>query len=364
VIKSKHEIRMSDTTSTTNDEPHPLIGVLLEEDLQAIEQAIAAGWDINSYMRLDEYSQITAVNLALTHQKEKLLDFLLARKPDMNPSYDPPLIHAIYSGCSAKTLQKLVTHGARLDGVNQVGVNAYHAAIHMKQYDLLPEIYRLGLPLDADGAVALRSAAFNRQFEAVKFFVEHGIDVNARKPDMVHPDNPSTVAVAARNGDMEMVKYLVEHGADVMLTNEYGDRAYTSALAAEHYEVAEYLKGLEPPEWHTEAYHLRRIEGYALPSNLVDLLRSKERRIPLEGCYPKYIEFHPLEGVKELNWKGTRLLDLLAKVDDYWETGYLVWSPKHQKIAHADYEHDHFAVLCTWKNFIANPSKWIARLPT
>lgn len=355
---------MNYSTATNNAASDPFISVLLDEDFQAIERAIADGWDINSYMRVGEYSQVTAVNLALTHHKEKLLDFLLARKPHLNPSYDPPLIHAIYSGCSVNTMEKLIAHGARLDGVNQVGVNAYHAAIHMKRYDLLPEIYRLGLPLDADGAVALRSAAFNRQLEAVKFFVEHGIDVNARTPDMVHPDNPSTIAVAARNGDMEMVKYLVEHGADLTLTNEYGDRAYTSALAAEHYEVAEYLKGLEPLGWDSEAYHLRRVESYGPPPGLVELLRSKDRRIPLEGCYPKYIEFHPLEGVKELNWKGIRLLDLLAKVDDYWEIGYLVWSPKHQKVAHADYEHDQFTVLCTWRNFIAKPSKWIARLST
>lgn len=354
---------MSDSSNTTNEPgPDPFIAVLLEENFPAIERAIASGWDINSYMRASKYTWTTAVNLALTHRKEELLDFLLARQPDLNPSIDPPLIHAIQDGCSLEIIQKLAAHGARLNGVNQVGVNAYHAALQVKRFDLLPQILRLGLPLDANVAVAFRNAAYNRQLEAVKFFVEHGIDVNARRPDMVHPDNPSAVAVAARNGDMEMVKYLAEHGADITLTNEYGDRPYTYALASKHEQVAEYLKGLEPPEWHTEAYHLRRIESYSPPAELVDLLRSKDRRIPLECDPPQYIEFHRVEGVKELRWKGNRLLDLLAVVDDYWETGYLVWSPKHQKVAHADYEHDRFTVLCTWKNFRANPSKWIGRI--
>jgi ankyrin repeat protein len=340
----------------------PIISLLAEENIPALQAAVATGWDIDRAIRMSDISSETPVNFALSHGKERLLDFLLAHKPDLNPSYDPPLICAIGNGCPMSTLEKLIAHGARLDGTNQVGTNAYQAALYAGRFELLPEIFRLGLSPAADGGSSLRSAAFNRQFAAVKFLVEHGVDSNARRPDMVFPNNPSTVAVAARNGDFAMVKYLVEHGADITLTDEYGDRPYTEALKAKHAELADYLKSLEPAEWHTDTYHLRRIAPYKPPPTLVELLQRADRRIALEHCYPKFIVFHSLQHVKEINWKEHKLLDLLAEVDDFWESGYLVWSPHHKKVAHADYEHGQFTVLCSWTNFIANPSKWIGRL--
>lgn len=340
----------------------PIVSLLREENIPALEQALASGWDINRSVRLSEYSWTSPLNLAVSEGKEKLLEFLIERKADLNPRMDPPLLEAIGNGCPLSTIEKLLAHGARLNGINQVGTNAYLAALYANRFELLSEFFRLGLPIDADGGSALRSAVFNRQLDAVKFFIEHGHDPNARIPDMVHPDNPTAVAVAARNGDFAMVKYLVEQGADVTLTNEYGDRPYTNALKARHVEMQEYLQAHEPGEWHTEEFHLRRMANYEVPPQLIQFLRSADRRIELEDCWPKFIEFHPLAHVTELTWKRSKVLDLLAEVDNYDETGYLVWSPRHGKIAHADIEHDQFTVLCTWKNFIAKPSKWIGRL--
>ena len=348
--------------SVTDDSADPIVSVLLEENIPALAQALGSGWDINRELRLSQYSSMTPVNLALCYDKQQLLDFLLERKADLNARIDPPIIWAIGNNCPLPILEKLIAHGARLDRVNQVGTNAYLAALYAKRFELLGEIFRLGLAIDADGGQALRSAAFARQFEAVKFFIEHGHDPNAHVPDMVFPDNPTAVSIAARNGDIEMVTYLVAHGADITLSNEYGDRPYTHALKAKHVELQEYLKAREPVEWHTDEYHLRRMAEHRVPPALIEFLRGTERRIALEGCYPKYIEFHTLAHVKEVAWQGDKLLDLLAEVDDFWETGYLVWSRRHSKVAHADYEHGHFTVLCTWQNFIAKPSKWISRL--
>jgi uncharacterized protein len=346
------------------DAPDPMVSLLREENIPALEQALASGWDIDRFLRLSQYSWMSPLNLALSEGRDKLLDFLIERKADLNPKQDPPLIWAIGNGCPMSTIEKLIARGARLDGINQVGTNAYLAALYANRFELLSEFFRLGLPIDADGGQAMRSAVFNRKLDAVKFFIEHGHDPNARTADMVHPDNPTAVAVAARNGDFEIVKYLVEQGADITLTNEYGDRPYTNALKAKHVELQEYLKAREPSEWHTEESHLRRMATYQVPPDLIQFLKSADRRIELEDCWPKYIEFHPLEHVKELTRKRSKVLDLLAEVDNYDETGYLVWSPRHGKVAHADIEHDQFTVLCTWKSFIAKPSKWIGRLCT
>lgn len=355
-----------ETTTTLHPQADPIARPLLEEDIAALEQALELGWDINEPIKASYDWGQRPINLALAHQKEKALDFLLAHRVDLNFPYFNPLISAICDGCPVSTLEKLIAHGARIDATNQVGWGAYQAAISAKRFDLLPALVRLGLPMPADGGKALRRAVFDRQLGAVKFLVEHGYDVNLRGPDAVFSGNPTAVGLAARNGDLETVRYLVEHGADLTLIDEYGQRAYSCAVKSGNHELAQFIKSREPAHWHTDEHHERRIAAYEPPDGLVEILKQSNRRVDLSvgGYHPKFIEFHPLEGVIELNWKGRKLLDLLAIVDNHWETGYLVWSPSHRKIGHADYEHGQLTMLCTWKNFSADPSKWIAKLPT
>jgi len=355
----------------TLSESDYLLGVadetlLLAEDIPALERALHSGWDINRQIRTSDTWYSSPVNVALSHRKDRLLNFLLDHGADLNVQYDSPLVWAITEQCPISVIEKLAAHGARIDGVNQVDWSALQAAIAAKRFDLLPELIRLGASLQADGGATLRSAVFKRQFEVVQFLIEHGYDVNIQRPDMVFPNSPSAVALAAQNGDMDTVKYLVEHGADITLTDEYGHRAYTYAVQIGHSELQEYLKDREPPEWHKETYHLQRAETHGVPQELIDFLKQPNRRIELDigGYHPEFIEFHSLTHIRETNWKGRKLLDLLAVVDNFDATGYLTWSSRHRKLGHADYEHDQFTVLCTWKNFIANPGKWISRLPT
>lgn len=351
---------------TLDSQADPFARTLLDEDIPALERAIQSGWDINKAVQFSNSWWSTPINVALSYRKENLLAFLLDRGVELNPRIDPAVVWAVDVGCSESTLSKLIAHGAQIDATNQVGTGAYQAALYSNRLDLLPVLLRLGLPIAADGGSLLRRAVFNRQPEAVKFLVEHGYDVNLRRPDQVFPNNPTAVAIAARNGDIEMVRYLVDHGADITLTDEYGDRPYSLAVQAGHKELQEYLKGLEPAEWHTEGYHLRRVAAYEPPEELIALLRQPVRRIELSigGYHPKYIEFHSLENVGEIKWKKRKMLDLLAVVENYDPTGYIVWSPQHRKVGHADYEHGQLTMLCTWSNFIADPGKWIARLPT
>jgi hypothetical protein len=354
------------TAIALHPQADPIARHLLEEDIPELERALKLGWDVNKPIKATYDWGQRPVNLALSHHKEKLLDYLLASGVELNFALFNPVICAICEGCPASTLEKLIAHGARIDATNQVGWGAFQAAISAKRFDLLPLLLRLGLPIPADGGNALRSAVFERQLAAVQFLVEHGYDINQCGPDAVFSGNPSAVALAARNGDLETVRYLVEHGADLTIIDDYGHRAYSYAAKSGNDELLQFIKSQEPVEWHTCEHHTRRIAEYGPPAGLVEILKQPSRRIDLTigGHHPKFIEFHPLERVIELNWKGRKLLDLLAIVDDYWETGYLVWAPHHRKIGHADYEHGKLTILCTWENFIADPSKWIAKLPT
>jgi hypothetical protein len=65
-----------------------------------------------------------------------------------------------------------------------------------------------------------------------------------------------------------------------------------------------------------------------------------------------------------MKFRRHKVLDLLCAVDNFDAVGFLVWSPKHKKLANADIEHDELTVLCSWEGFIENPSKWIGMCPS
>jgi uncharacterized protein len=332
---------------------------IFAENLDELERRIAGGLDINEHVPLAGSTADLPLTLALFENKPKAIRFLLDRGAELNDRSSPAIVTAAFN-CDAATLELLVARGARIDAVDRVGKNAYSAALYGERYDLLPVLARLGLHPDADGGSSLRQAAFGRQLDAVRFFVEHGVSVNGHVPDMVMPSNPTAVAIAARNGDLPMVRYLVEHGADVLIKDEYGDRPYTHAVALGHAELQAYLRPLEPPAWHDPEQRLAELEPFELPDALIAWLRRDERRIELAADGPiRFVVFHDLLGVKPIAWQRRRFLDLLLSVDDYWEVGFLAWSPRDRKLVHVDFEHDELRVLCTWPQFEAEPAKWI-----
>jgi hypothetical protein len=119
------------------------------------------------------------------------------------------------------------------------------------------------------------------------------------------------------------------------------------------------LKSLEPPEWHSIEHCVAELKPFKLPAALLDFLRGDARRIEVGGRVVRSIEFHDVTGVKPIRLGCRRFLDLLAKVDDYWEVGFLTWSARDRKLAHVSYEYGKIKVLCTWPDFIADPTRWI-----
>lgn len=336
-----------------------LARAIFAEDIDELERRIAGGLDINQHVPIASLTADLPLTLALIENKTKVIRFLLDRGAELNDGSSPSIVMAAFN-CDGATLELLVAHGAKVDAVDRVGKNAYIAALANDRYDLLPVLARLGLHPNADGGSALRRAAFGRQLEAVQFFVEHGVNVNGHVPDMVMPNSPTAVAVAARNGDLPMVRYLVEHGADILIKDEYGDRPYSHAVAIGHVELQEYLRPLEPPAWHDTEQRLAELGPFKLPDALIEWLRRDERRIEVgANGVIRFVVFHDLLGVKPIVWQRRRFLDLLLTVDNYWEVGFLAWSPRDRKLVHVDFEHDELRVLCTWPEFEAEPAKWI-----
>ena len=100
-------------------------------------------------------------------------------------------------------------------------------------------------------------ALFAGQAELAKLLLEKGADINYHKPDMVFPYVSTPVTEAARSNNFSMVRWLVEQGADITLVDKYGDRPYSVAVQNKNQELADYLKALEPEEWHNEQEKIR-----------------------------------------------------------------------------------------------------------
>jgi hypothetical protein len=331
---------------------------IVAEDLAALSARVASGWDINAKFQVCEHISELPIALALVENKLRVVDWLLGLDVDLNVEGEPAIVWASRN-CEPAVLESLVAHGALLDRFDLVGKSAYSGALYSERLDLLPVLSRLGLPIDVDRGTSLRQAAFGGQFDAVRFFVENGLDPDLHVPDSVFPFNPTAVAIAAQEGHLEMVKYLVEHGADVSLQDELGDRPYSLAAANQHESLMNYLRALEDPRLHAVEDRVAALRPYRLPSDLIDFLRGESRRIELEGEGPRFLQFHDVLGVKEMKWEGRKIIDLLASADDYWEKGFLVWSPAEKKLAHADLEHGRFLVLCSWHEFTGSPRKWV-----
>ena len=254
--------------------------LIMAEDLEALARRIAEGWDINALMQVSVYTRELPISIALIEDKMRVADFLVERGADLNVEGSPAVVAAARN-CTAETLRRLAAHGAKIDARDNVGKNAYSAALYSDRYDLLPVISELGLKAEADGGCAFRQAVHNRQYRAVEFFIAQGIDVNLHAPNQVFPYNSTPLAVAAANGELPMVKLLVEHGARVLLTDAYGYRPYHEAARHGHAEVQAYLKNLEPAELHDEELRAKELAGEGVPAALIELLRSDGRRMEL-----------------------------------------------------------------------------------
>ena len=90
-----------------------------------------------------------------------------------------------------------------------------------------------------------------------------------------------------------MVRWLVEQGVDITIADKYGDRPYTVAVQNKNQELADYLKALEPEDWHNEQEKIRQLMPYKLPAKLVEYLKTGPLRLEFpEQEWVKWAELY------------------------------------------------------------------------
>jgi hypothetical protein len=209
----------------------------------------------------------------------------------------------------------------------------------------------------------LRSAVYNNDYKAVDSFIEQGADINYNEPDMVWPSGATPLHVAAvRN--IDMTKYLVERGANVVVVDNRGMRPYHYAICwnPPNKEIAEYLKSVEPFELHDLDSKLSKLQCYALTDDLISFLQSNKLRIeiPNNDLYLKEIEFLPLTDTIETDFQGNKLLLLSKEIDG--ASCELVWDSTKKLMGYVDIEHGEYYSVCSFAEFIENPSDIVYKI--
>lgn len=335
--------------------------LIYQGQLPALQAAISAGWDIEEGIVLSKYSTLSPLNLALVSQQKEVIKLLVEHGVNLNVHHDPAFLTAVRY-CEEDIVRYLAAQGAELDKLNRTGSGAYSQAYYGNKNNI-PLIYELGLDIKLHGGAVLRQAASDHDLKTLTYLLDQGADINYNQPDMVYPYQATPLTVAARMGNMEMVQFLVEHGADVTIAEKDGERPYTIAVSNKHTVMADYLRSLEPADFHNTENKKHPLRKYKLPAALVTFLTGDKLRLELaHNEYDiGYIDFFTLTDTIEMKIGRQKLLRLSANIDNYSDL-LLVWNPKKRgRIGCYDLEHRKYADLCSFTEFFAQPEAFLIR---
>lgn len=337
--------------------PEPAAAIY-EKNLQKMQSLYETGWDINEKISLGKYSNITPLEIAVATNNSASLRWLLENKVSLNVG-NFTIIEQAAQNCNSKIIDILLKNGA-LDFLLEKKYTDIFVRIHYGQkYENIELFEKYGITVKKYGGRALRSAASDGNMKETKMWTEMGADLNYHEPDMVFPYASTPIIEAVRSDHTEIAEYLIKQGSDITITDKYGDRPYSLASKNKNLKLMEYLKSLEPSEWHNEQEKLRMLKDYKLPDDMLEYLKKEPEKINFseKEYYPKYIRFYKFMNLQEMKWKRKKLLSLVEEVENY--EIFIVWSPSEKAICYIDSEHETFAKVCTWKKFISNTEKYI-----
>ncbi|MDR1910993.1 MAG: ankyrin repeat domain-containing protein [Helicobacteraceae bacterium] len=350
----------------------PITIHIIEGDITALEADLKSGFEVNKKLKLDpenlklspENSDIFTslpLTLALKLNQFASIKWLVERGAKIDADKENPDFLSAVRYCGKEVARYIAENGADIHAQNRVKSDAYCEALYGKKFDNLPLIEELGHSVKKYGGKAFRQAVIDRQNRVLDFFIKNGVDINYNKPDQVYPFKPTPLCVAARYVDIKMVKYLVENGADVTIAENDGMRPYSIAVERGDNEMAEYLKALEPPEFHNLQNKLLELKSYKLPRSLLDFLQGENLRLELASSkWTKYVDFFALIDVVEMKIGRQKLLRISRELDNFELT--IVWNPKKKCVSCYDPEHKELTDIAPFEEFIKNAAVYMDKV--
>ncbi|WP_317349377.1 ankyrin repeat domain-containing protein [Pusillibacter faecalis] len=330
---------------------------ICDHDIPKLETMLQDGLDLNTPIQLSEYIKLMPLEIAVFQNDASMIHFLLEHGADPDLAEEQPLLLTAARCCGSEMVALFAGQAAKLSPKQKE--RAFQEVRWGKRPENISVLEEAGISVAKFGGEAFRAAVSDGQAELAKLLLEKGADINYHKPDMVFPYASTPVTEAARSNDFPMVRWLVEQGADITIVDKYGDRPYSVAVQNKNQEMADYLKALEPEDWHNEQEKVRQLKPYKLPARLVEYLKTGSLRLEFpEQELVKWAEFYSYMDVQEMTWKRKKLLSLMAGMDNYSDY-LLLWSPRDKKLWYLDIEHEEFHPLAKWEDFIADPGWYL-----
>lgn len=338
-----------------------MMDAIMKGDAALVKALIEGGASVNEKNMLYEFGyggmshsiEETPLAFAFQWKQYEIVKLLVDCGVALTSDSNTPLMQAI-GHKRPDIFAYMAAHGA--------SVNKTKSAVHQLLSCLagdgcwdsayIPVIEQFGLPLKRYGGYGLYRAAGENLMEMAQWLLSAGVDINARN----NFNKETPVYAAAESGHLEMVKFLVEHGADVLITDDYGIRPYIAAKQHWHFETAEYIKGIEPEELHSEQAQEQLFADYNVPEEMTEYLKNGQLYLEFpDDEHIAWIRLCSYMDVWEMEWNSKRVLCFL---EDCAEHGlYLAWEKKAQKIYLIDEESPRMRRLGTWEKFIQDPVK-------
>ena len=330
---------------------------ICDHDISKLKDMLQGGLDLDAPIQLGEYIKLMPLEIAVFQNDVPMIHFLLEHGADPDLAEEQPLLLTAARCCGPEVVALFAGQAAKLSSKQKE--RAFQEVRWGKRPENIPMLEEAGISVAKFGGEAFRAAVSEGNTKLARLLLEKGADINYHKPDMVFPNASTAVTEAVRHKNLPMVRWLVEQGADITIADKYGDRPYTVAVQNKNQELADYLKALEPEDWHNEQEKVRQLMPYKLPAKMVEHLKTGPLRLEFpEQKWVKWAELYAYMDVQEMSWKRKKLLSLMAAMDNYGDY-LLLWSPRDKKLWYLDIEHEEFHPLAKWEEFIADLGKYL-----
>lgn len=342
-----------------------VVEYIINSDIEKLEEEYKKGWDINKKIFLDEFEIETSLEIAIQCVNEKVILWLLEKGVNVKAEIDDWVTPISSAGrfLSPEMCELLIKHGA-LENLTERQYERIYADIYYgKKFENIDVFEKYGVTVKKYGNNCLRQAIYDKNKELAQMFLDYGADINYHEYDLLFSDSSTPVMVATVTNSIDLVKWLVEKGADITIKNEFGERPYTIAVLNENQEMIEYIKSLEPVDFHNEEARKSIIKKYKLPKDMVEFFNKGDLKIEFsENIDSKYIEFFKLEDTVEMTWKRKKYLSLVKELENYWLR--FLWYPKEKNIYILDSEHNEIYKIGDWSYFINNCEEIVEKFLT
>ena len=250
---------------------------IYEHDIPKLEAMLQGGLDLNAPIQLSEYIKLTPLEIAVFQNNVPMIHFLLEHGADPNLAEEQPLLLTAVRCCEPEVVALFAGQAAQLSPKQKE--RAFQEVRWGKRPENISVLEKAGISIAKFGGEAFRAAVSDGYAELARLLLEKGADINYHKPDMVFPYASTPVTEATRSNNFLMVRWLIEQGADITIADKYGDRPYSVAVQNKNQEMADFLKALEPEEWHNEQEKIRQIMPYKLPAKMAEYLKTGPLRL-------------------------------------------------------------------------------------